>query len=38
MMMRLTRSVTTEEDGKTNGRNDKLRGQMGVNTTALSDG
>jgi hypothetical protein len=35
---RRTRSVTTDEDGKTSGRNDRLRGHIGVNTRALSDG
>ena len=33
-----TRSVIDEEDGKTRGRNDRLRGQIGVNTIALRDG
>ena len=34
----LTRSVTEEEEGKTRGRNDKLRGQIGVRTIALNEG
>lgn len=33
-----TRKVTTDDDGKTSGRNERLRGQMGVNTRALKDG
>ena len=33
-----TRKVTTDDDGKTRGRNERLRGQMGVNTRALKDG
>lgn len=33
-----TRNVTAEEEGKTRGRNDKLRGQIGVRTIALNDG
>ncbi len=36
--MLLTRSVIDEEEGKTRGRNERLRGQMGVNTIALRDG
>lgn len=27
-----------EDDGKTSGRNDKLRGQIGVRTSALNEG
>jgi hypothetical protein len=34
----LTRRVTDEDDGETNGLKDKLRGQMGVKTIALSEG
>ena len=30
--------MTTDDDGKTSGRNERLRGQMGVNTRALKDG
>ena len=33
-----TRNVTAEEEGNTRGRNDKLRGQIGVRTIALSEG
>jgi hypothetical protein len=33
-----TRKVIAEEDGNTRGRNDKLRGQIGVSTIALSEG
>lgn len=33
-----TRSVITEDDGKTRGRNDKLRGHIGVSTRALKEG
>lgn len=32
------RSVINDDDGKTSGRNDKLRGQIGVKTSALSEG
>ena len=34
----LTLKVIDDEDGKTSGRNDKLRGQIGVKTIALKDG
>lgn len=34
----LTRRVMDEDEGKTSGRNDRLRGQMGVRTSALKDG
>jgi hypothetical protein len=30
--------VISDEDGKTRGRKDKLRGQIGVKTRALSEG
>ena len=33
-----TRNVTAEEEGNTRGLNDKLRGQIGVRTIALSEG
>lgn len=33
-----TRSVIIEDEGNTRGRNERLRGQMGVKTSALSDG
>lgn len=33
-----TRKVIAEDDGNTRGRNDKLRGQIGVRTIALSEG
>lgn len=33
-----TRSVMDDEAGNTNGRNERLRGQMGVRTIALSEG
>jgi hypothetical protein len=33
-----TLRVMIDDDGKTRGLNDKLRGQMGVNTSALSEG
>jgi hypothetical protein len=33
-----TRRVMEEEAGKTSGRKDRLRGQIGVRTSALSDG
>ena len=33
-----TRNVTEEEEGNTRGRNDKLRGQIGVRTIALNEG
>lgn len=36
--MAFTRRVTDEDEGNTRGRKDKLRGQMGVRTRALSDG
>jgi len=35
---RHTRNVIMDEDGKTRGRKERLRGQIGVNTKALSDG
>lgn len=35
---RLTRRVIEDDAGKTSGRKDRLRGQMGVRTRALSDG
>jgi hypothetical protein len=35
---RLTRRVIEEEEGKTSGRKDRLRGQMGVRTRALREG
>lgn len=34
----LTRRVIDEDDGKTNGRKERLRGQMGVRTSALNEG
>lgn len=34
----LTRKVMTDDEGNTRGRNDRLRGHIGVNTSALSDG
>ncbi len=34
----LTRRVMSDEDGKTRGRKDRLRGQIGVKTRALSEG
>ena len=34
----LTLSVMSEEDGNTRGRNERLRGQIGVKTRALNDG
>lgn len=34
----LTRNVMTDDAGKTSGRNDRLRGQIGVRTSALSEG
>lgn len=30
--------MTIEDEGNTSGRNERLRGQMGVKTSALSDG
>ena len=33
-----TRRVMEEEAGKTSGRKERLRGQIGVRTRALSDG
>ena len=33
-----TRRVIDEDEGKTRGRNDKLRGHIGVKTSALSEG
>lgn len=33
-----TRRVIADEEGKTSGRKERLRGQMGVSTIALSDG
>ena len=30
--------MTTDDDGKTSGRNERLRGHIGVNTKALKDG
>ena len=33
-----TRKDRTDDDGKTSGRNDKLRGHIGVRTRALSEG
>ena len=33
-----TRSVIADDAGKTSGRNDRLRGHIGVSTSALSDG
>lgn len=33
-----TRKVIEDEEGKTRGRNDKLRGQIGVRTIALNEG
>lgn len=33
-----TRNVTEEDEGNTRGRNDKLRGQIGVRTIALNEG
>ena len=33
-----TRRVIDDEDGKTSGRKDRLRGQIGVRTSALKDG
>jgi hypothetical protein len=35
---KFTRRVIDEEEGKTSGRKDRLRGQMGVRTRALRDG
>jgi len=32
------RSVTMDDEGKTRGRKERLRGQMGVRTSALRDG
>jgi hypothetical protein len=37
-MERRTRSVIEDNAGKTSGRNDKLRGQIGVRTIALREG
>ena len=34
----LTRSVMSDDDGNTRGRNERLRGQIGVKTRALNDG
>lgn len=34
----LTRRVMEDEEGKTSGRKERLRGQMGVRTSAESDG
>ena len=34
----LTLSVIDDDEGKTSGRNDRLRGHIGVSTIALSDG
>lgn len=34
----LTRKVMLDEEGKTSGRKDRLRGHIGVRTIALSDG
>jgi len=33
-----TRNVIIDDDGKTRGRNERLRGQMGVKTRALNEG
>jgi len=38
MLKKHTLNVTMEDDGKTSGRNDRLRGQIGVRTKALKDG
>lgn len=35
---RRTLRVTIDDEGKTSGRKDKLRGQIGVKTSALRDG
>ena len=35
---RLTRKVIEDDEGKTRGRNDKLRGHIGVRTIALREG
>ncbi len=34
----LTRKVIEDEEGNTSGRNDRLRGQIGVMTKALNEG
>jgi hypothetical protein len=37
-MQKLTRRVIEEEEGKTSGRKERLRGHMGVRTRALKEG
>lgn len=37
-VVQLTRRVITEDEGKTRGRKDKLRGHIGVSTRALKEG